>query len=115
MDLIVFESDKVALSKSGMFVRKRYISNGFFKLSVMTVKPKTINKTNHSFAYLVEYSNLWYGRLGHVNYGSLMRVINLNHIPTFQIDIKHKCETCVEAKMTRLSFQTIEEIQNLRI
>ena len=27
---------------------------------------------------------------------------------TFQIDSKHKCETCVEAKLTRSSFQSIE-------
>ena len=57
---------------------------------------------------MIESSNLWHGRLGHVNYGSLKIIINLNHIPTFQIDIKHKCETCVEAKMTRLSIHTIE-------
>ena len=38
-----------------------------------------------------------------------MRIlINLNHIPTFQIDAKHKCETCVEAKLTRSSFQSVE-------
>ena len=66
-----------------------------------------MNKTNASFVFVLESSNLWHGRLGHVNYGYLKRLINLNHIPTFQIDIKHKCETCVEAKMTRLSFQTV--------
>ena len=77
---MVFESDKVVLSKSGMFVGKGYVSNGLFKLSVMTVKPKTINKTNPAFAYLLDSYNLWYGRLGHVNYGSLKRLINLSHI-----------------------------------
>ena len=68
---IVFESDKVVMSKSGMFVEKGYVSNGFFKLSVMTVKRKTINKTNPSCTYLLESSSFWHGRLGHVNYGSL--------------------------------------------
>ena len=38
----------------------------------------------------------------------MRKLINLNHIPTFQIDAKHKCETCVEAKLTRSSFQSIE-------
>ena len=74
----------------------------------MTIKQKIMNKTNASFLYVFESSNLWHGGLGHVNYCSLKRPINLNHIPTFQIDIKHKCETCVEAKMIKLSFQTIE-------
>ena len=31
-----------------------------------------------------------------------------NHIPTFQIDAKYKCETYVEAKPTRSSFQSVE-------
>lgn len=34
--------------------------------------------------------------------------MNMNNIPTLQIDSNHKCEFCVEAKMTRSSFQTIE-------
>ena len=67
-----------------------------------------MNKTNAYFVYVLESSNLWHGRLGHVNYGSLKRLIYLNHILTFQIDINHKCETYVEEKMTMLYFQTIE-------
>ena len=105
---MVFEAEKVVVSKSGIFVGKGYVSNGLFKLNIMTVKQKIMNKKNASFVYVIESSNLWHGRLGHVNYGSLKIIINLNHIPTFQIDIKHKCETCVEAKMTRLSIHTIE-------
>ena len=38
----------------------------------------------------------------------MRRLINLKHIPTFQISSKHECEICVEAKLTRSSFQTIE-------
>ena len=72
----------------------------------MTVKG--INKNNNSSAYLLESSNLWHGRLGHVNYETMRRLINLNHIASFQISSKHKCEICVEAKLTRSSFQTIE-------
>ena len=36
------------------------------------------------------------------------RLINLNHILIFKIDAKHKCETCVEAKLTKSSFQSVE-------
>ena len=53
-------------------------------------------------------SNLWHGRLGHVNYDTLHRLVNLNYIPTFQIDAKHNCGTCVEAKLTRSFFQSVE-------
>ena len=55
---MVFESDKVILSKSGMFVGKGYVCNGLFKLNVMTVKPKTMNKASTSSAYLLESSSL---------------------------------------------------------
>ena len=66
-----------------------------------------MNKAS-SYAYILESSNLWHGRLGHVNYDTLCKLINLNHIPTFQIDEKHKCETCVKAKLTKSSFQSVE-------
>ena len=32
----------------------------------------------------------------------------MNHIPNFKFDNKHKCDTCVEAKLTRSSFHSIE-------
>ena len=66
-----------------------------------------MNKSS-SYTCILESSNLWHGRLGHVNYDTLRGLINLNHIPTFQIDAKHKCETCVEAKLTKSSFQSVE-------
>lgn len=103
---IVFESDKVILSKSVIFVGKGYVSDDMFKLNVMVVKQK-MNKVNSS-AYLLESSNVWHGRLGHVNYDSLRRLVNLNCIPAFHVDSKHKCETCVEAKLTRSSFKSME-------
>ena len=51
---------------------------------------------------------IWHGRLGHINYNTLRILINLNHIPTFQIDPNHKCETCVEAKLIGSYFQSVE-------
>ena len=71
-----------------------------WKLNVMTIIKFEMNKASTS-TYILESCNLWHGRLGHVNYDTLCRLINLNHIPTFQIDPKYKCETCVEAKLTR--------------
>nr|GEW44216.1 retrotransposon protein, putative, Ty1-copia subclass [Tanacetum cinerariifolium] len=41
-----------------------YAMNGMFKLNVMVVKNE-INKINSS-TYLIESSNMWHGRLGHV-------------------------------------------------
>lgn len=53
---IVFESNKIILSKSRMFVKKGYVFDSMFKLNVMIVKPK-MNKAN-SFTYLLESSSL---------------------------------------------------------
>ena len=81
---LVFESDKFVLSKSGMYVGKGYMSGGMWKLNVMTIIKSEMNKASSS-AYILESSNLWHGRLGHVNYDTLRKLINLNHIPTFQL------------------------------
>ena len=85
------------------------MSNGLFKMNEMTIVPpiKNINK-NTSSAYILESSNVWHGRLGHVNYNTLRRLINMEYLPKFKIDPNHKCEICVESKLARTSFQSIE-------
>ncbi|GJR06706.1 retrovirus-related pol polyprotein from transposon TNT 1-94 [Tanacetum coccineum] len=103
---LVFESDKFVLSKNQVYVGKGYAMNGMFKLNVMVVKNE-INKMNSS-AYLIESSNVWHARLGHVNFNSLRRLIKFNSIPNCHIDSKYKCETCVEAKLTRTSFKSVK-------
>ena len=73
--MIVFESEKFVLTKSGVYVGKGYLSDGLFKLNVMTIVPHVaMNENNISFAYIVEFSYIFHGRLGHVNYGSLIRL-----------------------------------------
>ena len=104
---LVFEFDKFLLTKSGMLVGKGYLTDELFKMNVMTIVPINENK-NKSSAYLLESSNVWHGRLGHVNFGTFHRLVNLNLLPKFQIDTNHKCETCVEAKLTKTSFHSIE-------
>lgn len=101
---MVFQSDKVISSKSGMYVGKGYKCNGFFKLNVMTI----VNKNNATSIYLLESTDLWHGRLGHVNYDSIWKLVNMEHNLACRINYKHKCKVCAEAKLTRNSFQTIE-------
>ncbi|KAJ9556796.1 LOW QUALITY PROTEIN: hypothetical protein OSB04_011410 [Centaurea solstitialis] len=103
---LVFESDKFVLSKNGMYVGKGYAMNGMFKLNVMVVN--VMNKNTSTSAYMLEFSNMWHGRLGHVNFNSIQRLSKLNCIPNCDIDSKYKCPICVEAKLTRTSFQSID-------
>ena len=107
---LMFVLDNFILTKNGMYVGKGYMSNGLFKMNVMIVVPpiKNINNKNTSSAYMLESSNVWHGRLRHVNYDTLRRLINMECLPKFQIDPNHKCEICVESKLTRTSFQSIE-------
>ena len=73
---LVFESNKVVISYGVMFIGKGYLSEGLFKLNVMV---SSINKN-----YLVmniETFSIWHGRLGHVNYNSIKKLMNLNLIP----------------------------------
>ena len=83
------------------------LGKGMWKLNVMTLIKSNMNKAS-TFTYMLELSNPWHGRLGHVNYDTLCRLINLNHIPTFQIDANHKCETYVEAKLNWSYFQSVK-------
>ena len=64
---LVFVSDKFVLSKNEMYVGKGYLSDGLFKLNVMTVVTKDdLNKV--ASYYVLESSNIWHARLGQVNY-----------------------------------------------
>ena len=104
---LAFEGNTFELTKSKMVVGTGLARDGMFKLDLI-VKENNPSKLNTNSTYVVETSNVWHGRLGHVNYNSIRRLMKLNCIPTFHIDSNHKCETCVEAKMTRSSFHSVE-------
>ena len=104
---LLFESDKFVLTKSEIYVGKGYMSNELFKMNVMTIV-SNFNNNNTSSAYMLESFNVWHGRLGHVNFDTLRTLMNLELLPKFNIDVNHKCEICVESKLTRASFHNIE-------
>ena len=59
---LVFEFDKFVLTKSGIYVGKGYMSDGLFKINVMTIVSKFNNKST-SYAYMIESSNVRHSRL----------------------------------------------------
>ena len=85
---LVFEFDKFVLIKSGIYVGKGYMSDGLFKMNVMTIVPNFNNK-NTSSAYMIESSNVWHGRLGHVNFDTMRKLMKLELLPKFNIDANH--------------------------
>ena len=79
---LVFESNKFLLSESGMYVRKGYMSDGMWKVNVISIIKSDMNKAS-TFASILESSNIWHGRLGHVNDDTLQRLINLKSYANF--------------------------------
>ena len=69
--------------------------------------PKNKNKNNDSSAYLLESDNLWHARLGHVNYKSLQKMINMEILPKFECN-KFKCQVCVESKFAKHPYNSVE-------
>ena len=97
---LVFEGDKLVLSRNGEFVGKGYLSGGLFVLETI---PTVMNKISTS-AYLLESYDLWHARLGHVSYGSMKRLQHMSLIPNLNGNDHSKCEVCVGAKYTKKTF-----------
>lgn len=104
--MMVFESDKVVLSKNGVFVGKGFATCGIFKLN-------TINEMSISFAYMSESINLWHGRLEHVNYKKIKRMTELGLITNLGDLSNDKCITCIKCKITCSSFENVERSTNV--
>ena len=109
---LVFESDKFVITKGGVYVGKGYLDQGLFKLSTVT-NDNVINNNNAGTStasvYMIDPSFLWHSRLGHVNFRSLQRMINLGMLPKCTMDKISKCEICVESKYTSHSHKSVEK------
>jgi len=58
---LVFESEKLVLSKNRVLIREEYICDGFFKMIVMTIViiDEKKNNTNVYSSYLLHYFYKW--------------------------------------------------------
>nr|GEX46500.1 Pol polyprotein [Tanacetum cinerariifolium] len=109
---LVIESDKFVITKGGVYVGKGYLDEGLFKLSVVTDENVINNNntgTSTASVYMIDPSYLWHYRLGHVNFCSLQRMINLGMLPECSKDKISKCEICVESKYTSHSHKSVEK------
>ena len=68
---------------------------------------KSMNK--NPVAYIIDSSNIWHERLGHVNQKSIEILMNLNMIPRSKIR-NDKCEVCVQAKLTKTPSSHVERM-----
>ena len=100
---LVFESNKVVISKYGQFVGKGYECGGLFRLSLSDLCTQIINHVCND-----SESNIWHSRLCHINFGCMTRLANMNLIPKFTTVKSSKCQVCVQAKQPRKSHKTAE-------
>jgi hypothetical protein len=100
---LVFESNKVVISKYGQFVGKGYECGGLFRLSLSDLCTKVINHVCND-----NESNIWHSRLCHINFGCMTRLANMSLIPKFTNVKGSKCQVCVQAKQPRKSHKTAE-------
>ena len=99
---ILFNSDKIVLAKNDAFVGKGYCNQGLFMLNVYDI---INNNAFSSSAYIVDSCYIWHGRLGHVNFSYMKKMVELSLIPNLSLENHRKCESCVESKTTKKSYK----------
>ncbi|KAJ9684091.1 hypothetical protein PVL29_016537 [Vitis rotundifolia] len=107
---ILFDSDKIVLTKNDAFVGKGYCNQGLFLLNVSDI---INNNASSSSAYIVDSCDIWHGRLGHVNFSYMKRMVELSLIPKLSLENHEKYESCVESKTTKKSCKSVERGSNL--
>lgn len=100
---LVFEADKLVLTRNGEYVGKGYLNGGLFVLDTIISEPIK----GSTSAYIVESSYLWHNRLGHVNINALKRLKDMNLVPNLVEHDFSKCEICVEAKFAKKPFKSV--------
>ena len=76
----------------------------FFMLNVSEL----INKNTFSSSYMVDVYDIWHGRLRHVNFSYIKKMVDLSLIPKLSLDNLRKCESCIESKTTKKSCKSVE-------
>lgn len=96
---VVLKSNRAVISKGEMFIRKDFVSEGLFKLNVLSfiINEKSSFYTQSCMMNTESY-DVWHVILGHVNLKSIMKISNLNLIPKFKIDHSTKCKIYTQSK-----------------
>ena len=108
---LVFESNKVVVSKFGNFIGKGYDSGCLFCLN--TVEPN-YHLNIASMCEICE-SNMWHSRFCHINFVTIATMSRLEFVPKFEVVKGSKCHSCVQAKQPRKPFKSLEEKGDLTL
>ena len=94
---LVFESNKVVVSRYGLFIGKGYECGGLFRLSLADFFNNVVNQISS----IPNESEIWHSRLCHINFGCMSRLAKMNLIPSFTLAKGSKCHSCVQSKQPR--------------
>ena len=61
------------------------------------------NNASSSSTYIVDFYDIWHGRLGHVNFSYMKKMVELSLIAKLSLENHEKYESCVESKTTKKS------------
>jgi len=103
---LVFESNKVVISRYGQFIGKGYDSEGLFRFSLSDFCNKVVNPIcdpNNSAA------DVWHSRLCRINFGCMSRQSSMSLILKFSTVKGSKCQACVQAKQPRKPHKVVDE------
>ena len=107
---ILFDFDKIVLTKNDAFVGKGYCNKGSIMLNVYDIIK---NNASSSSAYIVYSCDIWHDSLGHVNFSYMKKMVELSLIPKLSLENHGKCESCVESKTTKKSCKSVERESDL--
>ena len=93
---VLFEYNKIVITKNNVFVGKGFCNQGLFVLSISEV----MDETSFS-AYLVDSYDIWHARLGHVSSGYITKMKTLSLINNIDYSGLSKCQICDTSKLTR--------------
>jgi hypothetical protein len=102
---LVFESNKVVVSRYVLFVGKGYNCGGLFCLSLEDFCNKVVNQIHSN----VNESEIWHSRLCHINFGCMMWLAKMDLISSFTLAKGSKCHACVQAKQPRKPHKPAKE------
>nr|CAH65951.1 H0716A07.9 [Oryza sativa] len=103
---LVFESNKVVVSKRGHFIGKGYECGGLFRFFLSDFCNKSVN---HICGSVDDEANVWHSRLCHINFGLMSRLSSMCLIPKFSIVKGSKCHSCVQSKQPRKPHKAAKE------
>ena len=90
---ILFDLDKIVLTKNVAFMGNANCNKGLFMLNVYNI---INNNASSSSAYIVDYCDIWHSRLGHVNFSYMKKMVELSLIPKLSLENHGKCDSYLE-------------------